>query len=137
MKRNQQGFTLIELVITMAIVAILSIVATNSYKTQMQKSRRTEAKNMLYEIMQREERYISENNTYVVALTSLGYSAATMLTDGGFYKVTATANANGIADGVILTAVPQGVQAQDTACASLILNSNGQKTSSTGSTTCW
>jgi type IV pilus assembly protein PilE len=136
--KSAKGFTLIELMITLLIVAVLATYATTSYKTQMMKSRRTEAKNKLYEIMQREEKYMSENNTYTTTLTGLGYAANPVITDNGYYSIAAAANANGINDGVILTATPKLVQVGDTTCMNMILNSNGAKTTSTGATTgCW
>lgn len=136
MKKNK-GFTLIELLIVVAIVATLSIVATSGYRKQTMKAYRTDAKNKLYEIMQRQEKYMSENNTYTTTLTNLGYSSNPVVTDGSYYNITATAGSNGITDGVILTAAPQGTQVKDTDCGSFVLNSNGQKSVSTSSTNCW
>lgn len=135
--KKEKGFTLIELVITACIIGILSVVATTSYQKTMIKNKRTEAKNKLFEVMQRQEKYMSENNTYTLTLSNLGYASGDLLSSGGYYKLTAAASANGITDGVVITAAPQGSQVKDTDCASLILNSNGLKSSSTGSTSCW
>lgn len=138
MKNKNQGFTLIELMITVMIVGILSGFAMNSYGNKAIESRRADAKSKLLEVMQRQERFFSENNTYTANLTALGYSSNPVLSDSKYYSISAAANATGINDGVILTAAPQGAQAKDTKCASLILNSNGQKTSSvTAATGCW
>lgn len=136
MNKNK-GFTLVELLITVAIVGILTSIALPSYRGHMIKVNRTEAKNILYEIMQRQEKYMSENNTYETALTNLGYSSNVAVSQTGYYKVTATAGGSGITDAVILTAVPQGKQVDDKQCGTLILNSNGQKSSSTGNAACW
>lgn len=136
MKKNN-GFTLVELLITVVIVGILTSIALPSYRGHVIKVNRADAKNKLFEIMQRQEKYMSENHTYVTALNNIGYSGATVNSDNGYYTITATAGANGITDSVILTAVPQGKQTQDTECGSMIFNSNGQKTTSTNKTTCW
>jgi type IV pilus assembly protein PilE len=135
--KNKNGFTLIELLIAVAIVGILSTVAISSYSKQATKSRRTDAKTTLYEVMQRQEKYMSENNTYTADLTKLGYVANPLISEHAYYSISAAANANGINDGVILTATPQGVQTADAECGSLILNSNGIKTSTTANTICW
>lgn len=136
--KKNKGFTLIELMITVAIVGILASVAFASYNNQAIKAHRTDAKNKLFEIMSREEKYMSENNTYVTDLTQIGYSSSKPNSDNGYYTISAAANANGITDGVILTATPLGPQLKDATCYSFILNSNGQKSTSTGATSgCW
>ncbi len=67
MKRNfseQKGFTLIELMITVAIVAILASIAYPSYKEYVAKSRRAEARSVLMAAQQWMERFYSENYRY-------------------------------------------------------------------------
>lgn len=135
MRKN--GFTLIELLATCVIVGLLVAMSVGGMKSQGIKNKRTEAKNTLYEIMQREEKYMSENNTYTISLKDLGYGDNTVTTNNGNYKITAKANAVGISDGVILTAIPQGNQEKDTDCNAFILNSNGVQSTNTSSTKCW
>lgn len=133
----ESGFTLIELLIVVAIVAILSVVGMSSYKQYAMESRRSEAKTTLFEVMGREQKYLSENNTYVTDLTQLGESASPLTSQNGYYLISAAPSAAGITDGVILTATPQGVQATDT-CGAFVLNSNGQKTTLPATATgCW
>jgi type IV pilus assembly protein PilE len=135
--RNRNGFTLMELMITVTIVGILSAIAVPTYNNQVLKSRRAEAKAQIMEIMQREEKYFTESNTYTSNLTVLGYTTNPVLTSNNYYSIAAAANGNGIADGVILTSTPQGNQANDTDCGNFVLNSNGQKSTSGGGATCW
>lgn len=138
MIKKMNGFTLIELIVSVLVVAILSNFAINTYTKKIIEVRRAEGKSKLLEIMQRQEKYYSENNTYVTALTNLGYGENTVFSDAKYYLITATANDIGISDGVVLTAVPQGNQIKDTQCGSFILNSNGQrKTTLTLIDKCW
>ena len=60
-----KGFTLIELMVVVAVVAILASIALPSYQEQMRKSRRAQAKADLVEYAQMAERHFTVNNTYV------------------------------------------------------------------------
>jgi len=63
-RAGHHGFTLIELMITVAIVAILAAVAFPAYTSQIAKGRRAEAKAIVLEASQWMERYYAENNRY-------------------------------------------------------------------------
>lgn len=135
MKKN--GYTLMELLVTVAVVGVLAAVAIPSYKSYSVKTRRSEGRAFVMEIMQRQEKYYTENNTYTTNLTQLGYSSSTPSSERSYYTVTATAASDGIANNVVLTAAPTGSQTADTECGSFIMNSTGAKSTSTSSTTCW
>ncbi len=62
---GQTGFTLIELMIVVALVGVLASVAYPSYSEYVRKSRRAEARVALMETLQQQERYMSQNNTYL------------------------------------------------------------------------
>jgi type IV pilus assembly protein PilE len=62
--RGQRGFTLIELMVTVAIVAILSSIAYPSYRDYIARGRRAEAQSQLMQSAQWMERYYAENYTY-------------------------------------------------------------------------
>ncbi len=117
---KQKGFTLIELMIVVAIIAILAAVAFPSYQDQVRKTRRSEAQADLMELASTVERYFTENNTYVgwAVPASLNQSpragtARYVLTVGGVAATTYT-----------LTATPQGGQAADT-CGTMTLDQTG------------
>ena len=62
--RRQRGFTLIELMITVAIAAILASVAVPMYRTYVQRSRIIDATSKLSEFRVRMEQYFMDNRTY-------------------------------------------------------------------------
>ena len=72
--RKLAGFTLIELMIVVAIVAILSAIAIPAYQKYIMQSRRTSAKSALFDLSGREEKYYAANNYYPASLSSVGYS---------------------------------------------------------------
>ena len=77
-KNRASGFTLIELMIVVAIVGILAAIALPSYQRYVLRSHRTTAVNALLDLGSREARYYSANNAYTSSLTGangLGYAA--------------------------------------------------------------
>jgi type IV pilus assembly protein PilE len=142
-KHASLGFTLIELMVTVAIVSILATIAVTSYSSQVQKSRRTEAKSALLDLAGREERLFSTTNTYSSDEAFLGYATAagTPMTNmpfgNGYYTLTAAATATTYT----LTAIPVAgnSQAGDTTCGSFTLNQLGvQGVTGTGTAaSCW
>lgn len=68
----QDGFTLIELMIVVAIVAILAAIAYPSYQDSILKGRRAEARTAMLELMQQQERYMTQRGTYLVFSNAAG-----------------------------------------------------------------
>jgi type IV pilus assembly protein PilE len=151
-KHRSLGFSLIELLVTVAIVSILATIAVTSYSSQVQKSRRTEAKSALLDLAGREERLFSTTNAYSNVEAFVGYAAAgvpTVMTGmpfgNGYYTLTAAVpdavNQPGVASSYLLTAIPVAgsSQAGDTACGSFSVNQLGVQTVSGTSTaaSCW
>jgi type IV pilus assembly protein PilE len=140
------GFTLIELMITVAILAVLATIATVAYTSQMQKSRRTDARSAVLDLAGREEKLYSTTNAYSATPSDLGYAPVgtpyPITIGSGYYQVsvaTPDPNQGGAAGTYSVTATAVGVQAGDTQCATLSVNQQGAQTS-TGtapSTTCW
>ncbi|HIJ21961.1 MAG: type IV pilin protein [Gammaproteobacteria bacterium] len=111
-KRN--GFTLIELVITLSIVAILSIVVLPSYEEYLLQGRRSDATTALTTFAQYVERHFLENGSYSGATTALYRDTS----GNGHYSLSVTADNNSYQ----LQATPVGIQLEDTHCGSYTLN---------------
>ncbi|MBA2491391.1 MAG: type IV pilin protein [Pyrinomonadaceae bacterium] len=127
-KIQARGFTLVELMIAVAIVAILAGIAYPSYVNQLQSSRRAEGQALVMEIMAAQERYYSSNNTYTSDLAQLGYTlvSGNLDPDGGWYRITAAACGTAALNACVnLSATGQGAQVDD---GTLTLNSRGEKT---------
>lgn len=134
---SKRGFTLIELMIAVAIVGILAAVAIPSYMSQTRKNRRADAFSAITAIEQAEERWRANNTSYTSALTTaspngLGLSSTST---GGYYTLAVSAT-SGTGYTVTATAVSGKSQASDTGCTTLeVVVSNGAPTPSQSS--CW
>jgi type IV pilus assembly protein PilE len=149
-KHRSLGFSLIELMVTVAVVSILAAIAVTSYTSQVQKSRRTEAKSAMLDLAGREERLFSTANAYSNLEAYVGYAAAgasTVMTNmpfgNGYYTLTVavpdTNQAPTTPTTYLITAIPVGSQANDTACGSFTLNQLGVQavTGTSTAATCW
>jgi len=143
------GFTLIELMVTVVIAAVLVSIALPMYSAQVRQSRRSEARTALLDMASREERYASTNSVYSSATANLGYYGTFPATVGsGYYQVQAwvcatapcTADA-GTGAAFLLTATPLVPQNKDTQCGSFTLDNTGSQqvtgTASATPATCW
>ena len=79
-RRSQGGFTLIELMIAVAIIGILLRLAYPAYMNSTKKARRADAKTALVDLAQREERYMATTNQYTTSAPALGYSTTSTVT---------------------------------------------------------
>ena len=142
--KKQRGFTLIGLMVVVAVVAILAGIAINSYRNQIRKSKRAEAKQVLADYSMRQEKWRATHATYgtlaeingVTPMTSGNYTVAvTFPTSGTCAGGQTKDNRNSF----IITATKAGSQADDTGCATMVFtNDCGTITkTSTGGDSCW
>jgi type IV pilus assembly protein PilE len=96
MTNRERGFSLVELMIVVVIVAILTAVALPSYFAQVQKSRRAEAKSALTQVATMQQQFRTEQNRFTVDLTDLGLASAGWNdTENGYYEVSVLAATGG------------------------------------------
>ena len=149
--RPRGGFSLIELMIVVAIATILFALAVPSYITYIRQSRRTEAKTAVLDLAGREERFLSTNPAaYTAVPGNLGYTgfgAANPVGNSYYFLTVCSPAAVACAPNppaapsfsVLATPVAGQSQAQDLQCTSYSVDSTGQQFA-TGSQTavyCW
>jgi type IV pilus assembly protein PilE len=134
MLQKAKGFTLVELMIVVGVVAILAAIAVPTYTDSVRKSRRGQAKADMVEYAQVAERFFTANGTYVgfdaTLPTRSPREAASPARYGINYAATATT--------FTITAAPQGAQTED-GCGTLSINHTGrkQRTGSYPFEKCW
>lgn len=124
---RQGGFTLIELMIAVAVAAILASIAYPTYQNTVQRSRRFEAKLALLDLATRQERYYTTNNAYANSPDLLGYPGTTFPVDvlyGGraYYQMNVTVDGS---HAFSASAVPIGPQVTDV-CGGFVLDNLGK-----------
>ncbi len=139
MMQRAKGFTLIELMIVVAIIGIIAAVAYPSYMDQVTSARRADGQGVLVSLSNAMERYYVQNNTFVGAAVGAGGIFPNQAPlDGGtaYYNLSifaATANT------YTIRAIPTGVQTGDGCLEILSIGTRNQHSADgcTGTTTTW
>lgn len=144
--RRKKGFTLIELVVVVCIVAILLALTLPSYQRQLRNMRRSLGAAELLQVMMRQEQYFVDHKRYAETLTDLDFpgspyaidaqgNAGSALAHDRIYLIELSLNQ----EAYTLRAIPQLGQSADRLCGTLSLDSMGIKRAAGGSSTreCW
>jgi len=129
MQRNA-GFTLIEMLITVAVLSILAAIAYPSYQDQVRKSRRAEAQSLLMDIGTRQQQRLLDVRSYAASTAALNVNMPSSVRP--HYTITMVAPAS-TPPSFTVTATPKPGQDKDK-CGTLTLNNAGAKTPASG---CW
>jgi len=142
-KTQAKGFTLIELMLVVAILGIIAAVAIPSYLGSIQKSRRTDATETLMRLAVAQENFYMQNSRYALDITGLNNGSGD--STQGYYDITASGctDSDSIKTCFILraTAKSASVQADDKDCAIFTIDSHNKRSAKndSGVTTsdCW
>jgi len=141
----KQGFTLIELMIVVAIIAILGAVVYPSYQSAVLKTKRAEGRAALMQVMQTQERFYSQNNTYaaftMAAPNNFRWFSGEAPTSSSYEISGAACTGELISNCIQLTATPGTANVnssfRDAKCGNLLLTSTGVRAASGTATDCW
>ena len=116
-----RGFTLMEVLVTLTMIGILAAIAIPNYTAYIQRGYRSEAKAMLLQVAQWQQRLFTETNAYATAVPT--GMAAVPATGTARYAVTTAVPAAGQ---FTVTATPVGPQAGDE-CGSFVIDNLGRR----------
>jgi len=131
---SQQGFTLVELMIVVLLMAIILGISIPSYRSYTLKAGRSDASGALMHISASQERFYLQNGTYAsdalldaAPPAGLGFLDKTSVR--GYYDLAIAPHANGLAIGYVVTATvdPNEDQRGDADCNSLSLDQNSRR----------
>ena len=142
MVARQAGLTLVELMVVVAVMAVLASIAYPLYTDQVQKTRRADAKIALQNVALAQERFYTINGQYAGNLSSLQVSGAIQGgdSDEGYYTIALSVSGSDN-EQFSATASKTGAQASDDDCAVFTIDQLGTKTakdsSDAANTRCW
>ena len=135
---REQGMTLLELMIVVAIIGILAAIAMPAFNNSVIEARRADARNSLFDWQLRQAEYFADNLSYASVSTINGSGADTVDSGEGYYEMTVTSSDTTTFQ---MTATPKSgtTQASDSECASYFcINQDGPLyTGSCAAQACW
>lgn len=134
MQQHSRAFTLIEMLIALAVIAILAAIAVPSYQDHVRQSRRVDGQAALMNLQMAQERWRANNLTYSASLSDLGVGSSS---SENHYTIAVTSGSiSGSAFIATASAKSSSPQAGDTGCTTLTLSQSGNQTSMTPAA-CW
>ena len=134
-RTRETGITLIELLCVITIIGILASISYPMFAEQSAKGRRASARALMYQVLQNEERFYTENNTYTTDLTALGLPNP-LETDQSTHGITLAVGPTG--DLTTSVSITGTAIVPDAHCTSLTLTSaNGQSGTGSQPSVCW
>lgn len=136
------GFTLVELMVVVSILALLAGIAIPSYRQFVLRTNRSDAQTLLHDAAVQQERYLAQYSKYTddPAKLAFAYPLAAdgkRLSQNGLYEL-AVVYLDGSPRRYQLTAVRRGAQLRDNDCGDFTLDNRGTRGVSTGSVqSCW
>jgi len=134
-ERSQSGFTLIELMIVVAIVGILTTIAYPSYTDFVFRSNRAEAQSDLMRLASMQEQAFIDFRTYTDNMSRIGGNGDPHITESGNYSIDAVVSADGAT--FVLTATAQKAQLNDLKCPTFTITETGLQGPAGTAATCW
>lgn len=137
--KSSRGFTLIEIMITVAIIGILAAIALPAYQNYVLRAGRTEGQAALMDISARLEQYYLGNKAYTTDITGTTGLNTKDETESNRYDIDVQACPGGtIATCYLITATAVNAQAADATCTALTLDSSDVKgAAGTDPDACW
>ncbi len=131
MSKASSGFTLIELMIAVAVVSILAAIAYPSYQDHIRKSRRAEAQSFMMAVAARQQQFLVDTRSYSESLSDVGVPTPDNVTRAYAVELAASAAPS---PSFLLTATPREAQARER-CGTLSIDQNGSKVAAHSG--CW